>query len=138
VARERKAAQEAWNALAVKVPAHAPWAPNGYQRLMKRLDAAQEVQEGLGTLYYQPDARLAATALNAAINSMRPGNLAELEDLRELRNEYDRASRRLPSPDKELNDAVEHAAMVVSYVEDGSGTHDMIAEAIKRLKAALN
>ena len=36
----------------------------------------------------------------------------------------------------ELKDAIEYAQMVMKYVTDGSGTHDMIQTAVERLKKA--
>jgi hypothetical protein len=41
IARSRVEAQDAWNALETKVPAFAPWAPNGYARMLEQLAAAE-------------------------------------------------------------------------------------------------
>lgn len=71
---------------------------------------------------------------NAAINTMRPGNLAELEDLSELLALINQ-SKQQAAPNKTLQEAIKYAEMVVSYVSDGSGTHDMIQRALTRLKA---
>ena len=72
--------------------------------------------------------------LNAAINTMRPGNLAELEDLSELLELIEQAKQRSPLHNSELQKAIDYANMVVAYVGDGSGTHDMIEKAITLLK----
>ena len=138
IAEERKQAQEAWHALAIKVPDHAPWAPYGYAQLMEQYAIAdslikvieeQQITEEL-IIHYQ----LSIVNLNAAINTMRPGNLAELEDLSELLPLIHKAKQQTVSS-KPLQDAVEYAEMVVNYVSDGSGTHDMIERALTRLKA---
>ena len=84
VARERIESQNAWNALAVKVPAFQPWAPNGYARLLKQMEAAKTVNTKSSKELTQEEINTAASALNVAINTMRPGNLAEPEDLSEL------------------------------------------------------
>ena len=63
--------------------------------------------------------------LNRAINTMRPGNLAEMEDLRELSG----LLRRAGWPDDNR--------MVQKYGTDGSGTHDMIHAAVGKLKKAM-
>ena len=75
---------------------------------------------------------LVVANLNAAINTMRPGNLAELEDLKELLPLINQAKQQ-SLPNKALQEAIEYADMVVSYVSDGSGTHDMIQRAITLL-----
>ena len=82
---------------------------------------------------------LATSALNAALNTMRPGNLPEPEDLYPL-NTLLRQADRVASHEKvpALQEAIEYAQMVVAYVNDGSGTHDMIQNATDRLRNALN
>lgn len=140
IVAERKQAQEAWHALAVKVPDHAPWAPHGYARLMEQYATANHL---LQLAESQPDAINAeevgtiTSALNAAINTMRPGNLAELEDLSELLPLITRAKQRHPSRSSDLQKAIDYADMVVSYVGDGSGTHDMIQKATTQLKKEM-
>ncbi|WP_185152993.1 beta-L-arabinofuranosidase domain-containing protein [Dysgonomonas sp. 216] len=134
VAEERKTAQEVWNTLVVKVPEHSPWAPYGYRRLIKQLTSAAKVLEN--ETHSQPEVNAAAVALNAAINTMRPGNLPELEDLDELLILLERA-KKTDSSDKTFIEAIEYTEMVVKYVGDGSGTHDMIANASKKLKIAF-
>jgi uncharacterized protein len=42
----------------------------------------------------------------------------------------------IDSTDPTLKDAVAFTEMVIKYVADGSGTHDMIETAISRLKSA--
>ena len=37
----------------------------------------------------------------------------------------------------QLSDALDYAGMVIRYVSDGSGTHDMIARAVSQLQQAL-
>ena len=74
------------------------------------------------------------SAANTAITTMRPGNLAELEDLADLLPLIIRAKQQRPSQESTLQQAIDYAEMVVSYVSDGSGTHDMIQKAISRLQ----
>ena len=79
-----------------------------------------------------------ATAnLNAALNTMRPGNLPELEDMDELLPLLEKA-RAIQQPSPQVKEAVEYAEMVVKYVSDGSGTMDMIQKATDRLKPLVN
>ena len=139
LAIERKAMQEAWNALTVKIPEYSPWAPHAYRRLLYHLGEAQNVYENREKNYSQNEVNLAAAALNAAINTMRPGNLPEPEDLYPLSTLLRKADRvisteRMP----QLTEAVTFARMVVTYVNEGSGTHDMIRNATGRLREALN
>ena len=68
---------------------------------------------------------------------MRPGNLAEMEDLRPLTGLLRRAGTPDESTSAELKEAVEYANMVVKYVTDGSGTHDMISTAVDKLRKAM-
>lgn len=144
IVRERKLAQEAWHALAVKVPDHAPWAPNGYSRLMQQYavaDSLLQLTNGkqLSDLSEELilDCQSSIVNLNAAINTMRPGNLAELEDLGQLLPLITRAKFRHPSRSSDLQKAIDYADMVVSYVGDGSGTHDMIQKATEQLKKEM-
>ena len=81
IARSRVEAQDAWNALETKVPAFAPWAPNGYARMLEQLAAAEAVNDAEPRTLSQEEVTKVTSALNAAINTMRPGNLAEPEDL---------------------------------------------------------
>lgn len=135
VAAERKANQEAWEALAVKVPNFAPWAPNGYERMIQQMKKAEEVvaKKKKAT---QAEVNSAVSEMNAIINTMRPGNLAEPEDLNELLPLLTE-TKEIRNKTTELREAIDYADMVVGYVNDGSGTHDFIVKALDRLKEAL-
>ena len=69
------------------------------------------------------------------INTMRPGNLAEPEDLNELQNLLTE-SKEIRNKTTELREAIDYADMVVGYVNGGSGTKDMIVKALAGLKEA--
>ena len=112
------------------------WAPNGYWRLVKALDDAKMVNGSTAALT-QKKVNAAAAKLNKAINTMRPGNLAEMEDLRPLTGLLRRAGTPDESTSAELKEAVEYANMVVKYVTDGSGTHDMITTAVDKLRNTM-
>jgi len=138
LAIERKEAQDAWNALAVKVPEYSPWAPHAFRRLMYQLEKAQNIYQNKEKNYNQNDVNLATSTLNAAINTMRPGNLPEPEDLYPLTTLLRQASRVIPSEiTPAITEAIAYSEMVVAYVTDGSGTHDMIQNAVEQLKEAL-
>ena len=132
VADERKQAQEAWMSLDVKVPEYAPWAPRGYENLMTMLARAKELCNQFDASV--EEIGIIASSLNAAINTMRPGNLAELENLETLLRLLKEA-RTLAQTDNSstLSEGIEYADMVVKYVSDGSGTLDMIKSAEERL-----
>jgi len=98
---------------------------------------AQHVTDNPDTSADQEAIDRAATSLNAAINTMRPGNLPELEDLDTLLPLLEQARAKSANGSKALKDAVEYAEMVVKYVSDGSGTMDMIDKATKRLQGVL-
>ena len=134
VARTRRDAQLAWNALTVKVPDYAPWAQHGFRRMMEQYDRSQRVFDNL--FRTQDDINRQAAALNAALNTMRPGNLPELEDMDALLPLLERA-KGVAEPSAALKEAVEYADMVVKYVSDGSGTMDMIQRAVEQLDKAL-
>ena len=136
LAKERMEAQAAWNALTVKVPAFSPWAPNGFARLTKQVEQAETIMAKGKKEVTQEEINKAVSALNVAINTMRPGNLAEPEDLSELLPMLTEA-KNIPNKSTELRDAINYADMVVQYVNDGSGTHDLIDKAIKGLKATI-
>ena len=87
--------------------------------------------------YTQDDIDQIADALNAAINTMRPGNLPELEDMDELMLLLEKA-KHLPEDNDKANRAIGYAGMVIRYVSDGSGTMDMIERATNQLKEVLN
>lgn len=136
IAIERQTNQEKWNALSVKVPEFAPWARFGFLRLKRTLEYAQKVYYNTDKNYSQGEVNTVVTNLNTAINTMRPGNLPEMEDLRPLSALLRRAGTIDDSTSPALKDAVAFAEMVIKYVTDGSGTHDMIETAVSRLKSA--
>lgn len=137
IAERRQSAQDTWNAMEVKVPSHAPWAPYAYARMIDQAAKAKEVMENKGKNYNQAEVDAAAADLNGVINTMRPGNLPELEDLNDLTPLLNKAREMSSSKTTELNKAIEYAEMVVSYVADGSGTMDMIVKACDQLKALV-
>lgn len=137
LAAERKADQEKWNALSQKVPEYAPWAPFGYERMQKVMAQAQELVAKGKKKVTQDELEGTTAILNRAINTMRPGNLAEMEDLRELSGLLRRAGWPDENTSAELKDAISYGRMVQKYVTDGSGTHDMIHAAVGKLKKAM-
>ena len=137
LAAERKADQEKWNALSQKVPEYAPWAPFGYERMQKVMAQAQELVEKGKKKVTQDELEGTTAILNRAINTMRPGNLAEMEDLRELSGLLRRAGWPDENTSAELKEAISYGRMVQKYVTDGSGTHDMIHAAVGKLKKAM-
>ena len=137
LAAERKADQEQWNALSQKVPEYAPWAPFGYERMQKVMAQAQELVEKGKKKVTQDELEGTTAILNRAVNTMRPGNLAEMEDLRELSGLLRRAGWPDDNTSDELKEAISYGRMVQKYVTDGSGTHDMIHAAVGKLKKAM-
>ena len=137
LAAERKADQEKWNALSQKVPEYAPWAPFGYERMQKVMAQAQELVAKGKKKVTQDELEGTTAILNRAINTMRPGNLAEMEDLRELSGLLRRASCPDDNTSAELKEAISYGRMVQKYVTDGSGTHNMIHAAVGKLKKAM-
>lgn len=137
LAAERKADQEKWNALSQKVPEYAPWAPFGYERMLKVMTQAQELVAKGKKKVTQDELEGTTAILNRAINTMRPGNLAEMEDLRELSGLLRRAGWPDDNTSAELKEAISYGRMVQKYVTDGSGTHDMIHAAVGKLKKAM-
>ncbi len=129
LAKSRKEAQEAWNAMEVKVPDHAPWAPHAYGRMVEQLAKAEEIMAGEN--FTQEEVNNATALLNAAINTMRPGNLPELEDLNELLQLVKEAKDK---NDPKKKEALEYAEMVIRYVSNGSGTMDMIIKGCDQLR----
>ena len=134
LASERMEAQKAWEELETKVPEFAPWAPNGYAKLVEKTEAALEVGSMKDKNLTQARVTAAANSLGMALNSMRPGNLAEPEDLRPLQRALMEIRRSGKEMTPALKEAVDYAQMVVKYVGDGSGTPDMIQEALSRLQ----
>jgi hypothetical protein len=135
IAKKRSDEQKAWNAMAVKVPEYAPWAKHGFARLLEQTAKAQMVLDAADGKYSQEEIDKTAGQLNAVINNMRPGNIAELEDMQELMQLLDKTKKQ---PDYRSNaataEAVDFAGMVIRYVSNGSGTLDMIDRAERQLK----
>jgi hypothetical protein len=136
IARSRVEAQNAWNALETKVPAFAPWAPNGYARMVAQLAAAEAVDGARLKALTQEEVVRATSALNAAINTMRPGNLAEPEDLDDLLRLVV-TTKEIPNKSTQLREAIDFSDMVIQYVNDGSGTKDLIERASRMLQEAV-
>ena len=137
LARSRRDAQNRWNEMAVKVPEYAPWAKHGYARLMEQFDRARALYDDADRSQSQEAIDAMTTELNAALNTMRPGNLPELEDLDELLPLLTKAREAVAggsAASTKLKEAIEYAEMVVKYVSDGSGTQDMIERAVRQLK----
>ena len=138
IAKSRSEEQEAWNALTVKVPEYAPWAVHGFERMKQQYVKARPYMEAADGQYTQEEIDRVASALNAVINTMRPGNLPELEDLEELQGLVEKGGRRIVDGGSgKVDDALSYARMVIRYVSDGSGTKDMIERATNQLKEAL-
>ena len=137
LAQQRKKEQEAWQTLRVKVPEYAPWAPHGYERMRQAMEKAQQLLSKGKKKMTQDELEGSTAILNKAITTMRPGNLAEMEDLQPLSELLRRAGWPDDSSTKELKEAVNYGRMVQRYVSDGSGTHDMIKTAVEKLQKAL-
>ena len=136
IAKSRSDEQQAWNDLTVKVPEYAPWAKHGFARMVSQYKQAQPYLDAPEDRYTQEEIDKAAGALNAVINTMRPGNLPELEDMDELMQLLEKA-KQLPEDDEKANRAIGYAGMVIRYVSDGSGTMDMIERATNQLKEVV-
>ena len=136
IAKSRSDEQQAWNALTIKVPEYAPWAIHGFTRMEQQYAKAKVYMDAPEDRYTQEEIDHVASTLNAVINTMRPGNLPELEDLNELQQLLERA-KQLPNDNEKANRAISYAGMVIRYVSDGSGTSDMIERATKQLKEIL-
>lgn len=134
-AQERIDAQNAWNAMEQKTPAFAPWAKHGYARMVEKKAAAESL---IDKAHSQQEIDDAVSALKAAMAVMRPGNLAEPEDLDNLLTLVTDSKENIPNKTTALREAIDYADMVIQYVNDGSGTTDMIENALKRLNAALD
>ncbi len=137
IAKSRIEEQQAWNALVVKVPEYAPWASHGYARMVEQYEKNRSYMDTPDNKYTQEEIDKAASALNAVVNTMRPGNLPELEDMEELMQLVEKA-KQLPEDNAEANRAIGYAGMVIRYVSDGSGTRDMIERATRQLKEVLD
>ena len=132
MAQSRMDDQQAWHALTVKVPEYAPWAPHGYARMMEQYRQCATI---LTSTVNPVDAEKSLSKLNAALTAMRPGNLAEMEDMEQLKQLMQQV-RDLPRTEV-TRDALRRAERVVRYVTDGSGTKDMIDNATNQLKEIL-
>ena len=134
LANKRVSEQTRWNSLTKKVPDYAPWAPHGFERMQQALAQARGLMQQKARHLDADAVETVTTSLSKAINTMRPGNLAEVEDLHPLTT----LLRRIGTPDsttpESLRKAVDYGQMVVRYVMDGSGTKDMINAAVERLK----
>jgi hypothetical protein len=75
--------------------------------------------------------------IRGILNGMRPASLAEPEDVAALQEQVARLRAASPS-EGALLEALDYAEMVIRYVVDGSGTHDLIHKAEERLKPFLN
>lgn len=137
LAQQRKKEQEAWQTLRVKVPEYAPWAPHGYERMRQAMEKVQQLLSKGKKKMTQDELEGSTAILNKAITTMRPGNLAEMEDLQPLSELLRKAGWPDASSTKELKEAVNYGRMVQKYVSDGSGTHDMIKTAVEKLQKAL-
>ena len=137
VAKSRKDEQQTWNTLTVKVPEYAPWARHGFARMVEQYEKAKVVMDAPANQSTQEGIDKAASALNAVINTMRPGNLPELEDLGELQQLLEQA-KQLPAGNEQVSTAITYANMVIRYVSDGSGTMDMIQRAVNQLNNVLD
>ena len=135
IAKSRMDDQQAWHNMTVKVPEYAPWASHGFARMAEQYKQAQSFMEGADDHYSQEEVDKVAAALNAIINAMRPGNLAEPEDLEVLQSLLEKVGQ-LPANDH-IGRATSYANMVIRYVSDGSGTKDMIERATNQLKEIL-
>lgn len=137
IATERIEEQTRWSSLTKKVPDYAPWAPHGFHRLGETISAAQKIMETNQKSIKEDELESVTATLNKAINTMRPGNLAEIEDLQPLTALLRRAGNTDESSPDMLRKAVAYGKMVVRYVTDGSGTRDMINAAVGRLRQAI-
>ena len=135
IVKSRMDEQQAWNDMTVKVPEFAPWASHSFTRMAEQYRKTQPYMDAPEDRYTQEEIDKAASALNAIINTMRPGNLAEPEDLEELQSLLEKVGK-LPTNDS-ISRATSYANMVIRYVSDGSGTKDMIERATKQMKEIL-
>ena len=135
IVKSRMDEQQAWNDMTVKVPEFAPWASHSFARMAEQYRKTQPYMDAPEDRYTQEEIDKAASALNAIINAMRPGNLAEPEDLEELQSLLEKVGK-LPTNDS-ISRATSYANMVIRYVSDGSGTKDMIERATKQMKEIL-
>ena len=136
IATARMEEQSSWEDSSDKESSSAPWAPNGYSRMLSKLSEAKRVLAAKGRDLTQDRVTMAAAGLNSAINAMRPGDLAEPEDLQELLKAVEKAEK-IPLKSERLQGALRYAEMVIDYVNGGSGTKDFIERALSSLNQAL-
>ena len=111
------------------------WAPHGLQRLTRLMRESENILSDPAATQDVIDAQTAS--LSVVLNGMRPSTLAEPEDVTALQEQV-RTLRSTASPPRELTEALEYADMVIRYVIDGSGTHDLIHKAEERLRNSCN
>ncbi len=112
------------------------WAPHGLQRMAKQHTEAKQTARQNKKRLRQGDINSATSALNMTLNAMRPAHLAEPEDLASLLPLLETA-RQTTNPSPQLRQAKEYAEMVAQYVNNGSGTRDLIEKASRQLREAL-
>ncbi len=119
---DKRQSQAEWEQLMLvareRVADSLAWAPHGYARMRKAMAQGH------------------LSVLSEALNTMRPSNLAEPEDLTELLALLTKA-RSISNKSTDLREAIKYAEMVVQYVNDGSGTHDMIRKATHSLQSLI-
>ena len=106
------------------------WAPHGLRRLTRQMRESENVLSNPTATQEQIDAQ--ASTLSVILNGMRPSTLAEPEDVASLQERVKKL-RAEQTPSEALNEALEYAEMVIRYVIDGSGTHDLIHKAEEKL-----
>ncbi len=112
------------------------WAPHGHARMLQQLDNAEQVYAKPTKSLRQEEVDATLSQLNVSLNSMRPAGLAEPEDLGELLPLLDEA-KNTTHKTTPLREAIDYADMVVHYVNDGSGTRDLVDKATLRLTEAM-
>ena len=133
LAESRIGEQEAWQKQSTHVSDDAPWAKNGYSRMKELYEKAKMLLKEDKAHINKVEMSQIAIALSTIINTMRPGNLPELEDLDELNTLLVKVRNSRGAMTTDRQKAIEYAEMVVRYVSDGSGTRDMIERAIRQL-----
>ncbi len=113
------------------------WAPHGFARMEAALAMADSLTSLPSKQVNDKEVSTCLASLKAALATMRPSTLAEPEDLNELLPLLS-AAKDIRNKTTPLREAIDYADMVVSYVNDGSGTPDLIAKATERLQQALD
>ncbi len=112
------------------------WAPHGMERMKEQLEKAQLLARQPVKKLDQKEVQAQTSALNMAINAMRPSTLAEPEDLAQLLPLLSSA-KNVENKSTQLREAINYGDMVVQYVNDGSGTHDLIEKATQLIEKSL-